>query len=267
VQPNRRSGVCIQDGTRYSFNVKHFVKSAICLAGALALNANARADDVALSGNPYTMVVERNVFDLVAPPPPDTTPPPSAEPPVKITPNGITDILGQLQVLFKVSGRTPGKENSYILAEGQREDDIEVTKINAKTGLVTFNNHGLVQEIPLANASANSTPAARISVMPVPSSAPGVNPGGAGFGAGTGFDNSFGSRVGNDGGNPGGAGNGSRVNPANQQPAMSPEEQIIMIEAQRQQYQSVGDPIAKILPPTELTPPPDSGDGSTPAAP
>lgn len=249
--------------------MKHFLKSAICLAVALALNANARADDIALSGNPYTMVVERNVFGLVSPPPPDTTPPPAA-PPVRITPNGITDILGQVQVLFKVSGSAPGKEDSYILSEGQGQDDIEVVKIDEKKGVVTFNNHGLTQEIPLSAASAGSAPAAGSSAIPMPGFAPGVNP------AATGFGRAFGSRIGNYGGNvPGGADSGSsspavpiRVNPVNQQPVMSPEEQVIGFEINREMTkQQVIEGTMPPYPPTPITPDDATGEGGIPLVP
>lgn len=42
-------------------------------------------------------------------------------------------------------------------------------------------------------------------------------------------------------------------------PALSPDEQTLMIEAQRQNALQTGDPIAIILPPTELTPGQDNG--------
>ena len=45
-------------------------------------------------------------------------------------PNGIMSIFGQLQVLFKVAipakAEQPAKDESYILSEGQRQDEIEV---------------------------------------------------------------------------------------------------------------------------------------------
>ena len=132
---------------------------AACCACTLALNAGLHAEDAALPANPYATVADRNVFNLVSPPPVVEPSPAPASPPVKITPNGIMSIFGELQVLFKVAGKTPGKEDSYILAEGQGQDGIEVTKINVKAGVVTFNNHGLVQEIPLVNAPSSSAPA------------------------------------------------------------------------------------------------------------
>src|SRR6267142_446605 len=116
----------------------------ICLAGGMALSANVRADDVVLPGNPYALVVARNIFGLNPPKPVDPSAT-DATPPPKITLNGITDILGQMQALFKVAGTAkPGKpagDDSYILSEGQRQDEIEVVKIDEKAGVVTFHNH------------------------------------------------------------------------------------------------------------------------------
>jgi hypothetical protein len=135
-------------------------KIAVCLAGGLVWATGALAQTIAMSGNPYLPIVARNVFGL-NPIPTNTGPPVDATLP-KITPNGITDILGQLEVLFKVApkpGEKDAKEQSYVLTEGQQQDDIEVVHIDQKESLVTFNNHGTVQEIPLANAPSLSTPA------------------------------------------------------------------------------------------------------------
>ena len=70
---------------------------------------------------------------------------------------------------------------------------------------------------------------------------------------------------GNGGNNPGGLGNGlnfgnspTHASSLIQQPSsgLTEEQQIIMIEAQREQFKSAGDPTAALLPPTEMTPPP-----------
>jgi len=134
-------------------------KIAVCLTGGLVLATGAPAQTLAMSGNPYLPIVARNVFGL-NPIPTNTTTPDEAQLP-KITLTGITDILGQVQALFKASpkpGQKDAKEQSYILSEGQQQDDIEVVSINEQDSLVTFNNHGTVQEIPLVNAPAAGTP-------------------------------------------------------------------------------------------------------------
>src|SRR5471032_2440139 len=128
--------------------MKRCGKIAICLAGALTLNAGLRADDVALADNPYATIVARNIFSLNPPPPPvDPNANAPVEPAVKITPNGIMSIFGQLQVLFKASGGGKPGDQSYILGEGQMDDEIEVVKIDEKNSLVTFKNHGLLQTL------------------------------------------------------------------------------------------------------------------------
>lgn len=137
------------------------------------LNTGLRADDFVSADNPYAPIVTRNVFDIHPPPPVDPNAQ-NAEPPPKITPNGIMSAFGHLQVLFKVAipakPGQPAKDQSYILSEGQAQDDIEVTKIDEKGSVVTFNNHGTVQELPLAVATASGPGA------PPPGSGPGPGP-------------------------------------------------------------------------------------------
>ena len=142
--------------------MKRLVKIVVCLAGGLVLIAGARADDRVLLNNPYAPIIVRNMFGL-NPPPTNDVNATLGDPPPKITPNGIMSIFGHWQVLFKVAipGKPgqPAKDDSYILSEGQRQDEIEVIQIDEKNSLVTFNNHGTVQELPLvkANAPAGST--------------------------------------------------------------------------------------------------------------
>jgi hypothetical protein len=246
---------------------------AVCLAGGLALNASLHAETVLLPGNPYAPVVVRNIFGLNPPPLVDPNAMP-VEPPVKITPNGIMSIFGQLQVLFKVAGKPPGQD-AYTLSEGERQDDIEVTKIDEKAGIVTFNNHGIVQALPLVPATPSSTPASTPSFATGNSAVPGVRPG-RNFG-GTGFGNTFGGRGDRErGGNNGGANSGNNSggtttslngghasvqNPLADQlsSGVTPETQPILIEANRIATQSQVD--SGELPPlpiTELTPDPNT---------
>ncbi len=87
-----------------------------------------------------------------------------AVPPPKITPNGIMTIFGKLQVLFKVAGPAkpgqPPKDESYVMCEGDRQDDIEVQKIDENSATITFNNHGVVQELALVAGTATGGDAA-----------------------------------------------------------------------------------------------------------
>jgi hypothetical protein len=133
------------------------------LAIALAVNAAAHADDAVLPGNPYARVGVRNIFGLNPRVPVDPNAATNATPPPKITPNGIMSIFGQLQVLFKVANPARAGKSAadadYILSEGQQQDDIAVVKIDEKAGMVTFNNHGQTQELPLVVANDSSGPA------------------------------------------------------------------------------------------------------------
>jgi hypothetical protein len=253
----------------------------LALAGGLTLlpATGVRADDTVLTGNPYAVVAVRNIFGLNPPAPVNATPV-DATPPPKITPNGIMSIFGQLQVLFKVTpvGKAPkpGGDDAYILSEGQRQDDIEVVKINEKAGIVTFNNHGTVQELPLvaATATTGAAPAAAAGANPaltfrpagVPT-LPGNNYNNRALGAGAG-GRFGGGTAGTQ--NSGGAGNNNLgafgtpsgiTTPGYHQegPSVDPAAQQVIIEALRQHYQNQGDSTALILPPTDLTPPADSG--------
>jgi len=183
--------------------VKRVGKLCLCLAGGLVLNTGVRAEVPSLPGNPYAPIVARNVFNITPPPPVD--PNASTEPPPKITPNGITSAYGRLQVLFKVAvppkPGQPGKEQYYILSTGQAQDDIEVRKIDEKAGIVTFNNHGTIQELPLIVGTASGGSSEPASGGPSPG--PGPNKPGfasAGGNANGGGFTRFGSRFGQSGG-------------------------------------------------------------------
>jgi hypothetical protein len=253
--------------------MNHYGKIAIGLAGGLALSIIARADDVVLPGDPYATVVARNIFGLNSPLP--VTPVQDANPPVKITPNGIMTIFGEVQVLFKVAGTPkpggpPSADESYILSEGQRQDDIEVVKIDEKNSIVTFNNHGETQQLPLVVTQPSSTPSPALaggSAVGGPGAAGGrFSPGFVNPGSGPGArarGNGGGANSGGQG-NSGNANDGSNLrnvptrnntfNAASQIPeGMTPEVQTIAIEANR----SLGGEAAQMLPITELTPQPD----------
>jgi hypothetical protein len=232
-------------------------KIVICLAGGLALNAGLSAAEAVSANNPYAPIVVRNVFGLN--PPQVVDPNQNTEPPPKITPNGIMTIFGNRQALFKVSipakPGIPAKDDDYILGEGQRQDDIEVTSIDEKSGLVTFNNHGTVQQIPLAVAP---TIAMAVAANQNPNT---DTPNSRRFGGGGRIGRNF--IIGNSGNNYNGANNGAnngsnlRSMPTTQQPVqqMDPDQQIIMLEVNRQ---ATADQVQRgelpPLPPTELTP-------------
>ena len=235
----------------------------------------ARANDTMLADNPYSGIPARNIFNLVPIPtnPPVESKPP--DPPAKITPNGFMDLFGQPQVLFKVAvppkaGQGP-QEQSYTMGEGDREDGIAVIKIDQVGQTITFDNHGVIQNIPLVAATGGGGPASGPgSGLAGPG---GMHPGFHGrFGPGGGYapppppdSPPSGSAPGNDSGTP-------QVSPTSFEGAqaklnsilndpdhLTPEAQVIMIEAERQRLQDAGDPAAPLMPLTELTPPASDG--------
>jgi hypothetical protein len=272
--------------------MNHGGKFKLCLIGGMALGFIVRADDTVAPGDPYATVIERNIFGLNPPPPPNANPQ-DANPPPKITPNGTMDILGELQVLFKVAqpprpGSPPTPDESYILSEGQRQDDIEVVKIDQKNSIVTFNNHGETQTLPLVTTMPASTPAPAPAAPGGPGGRfspgfvnPGGRPGGQPRSGGVGYGGAGvnGNGGGNGANNIGGAGSGSipdnsghatLQNPLAGQfpPGLTPEIQTIAIEANRIATQSqVDSGELPPLPPTELTPPDATGIGGVPLIP
>jgi hypothetical protein len=133
----------------------------------------------AAADNPYQGIVERNVFGLKPPaPPPD--PESSKPPPPKIFLTGITTILGNKRALMKMTppvtkpGEQP-KEQSFTLAEGERDGGLEVLEIDEKAGTVKVNNYGTVATIDFESngVKAAPTPAA----VPMPGMPPGMRPG------------------------------------------------------------------------------------------
>jgi len=163
-----------------------------------------------------------------------------AQAPAKIAPSGIMDIFGSPQVIFKATDPSDSSEKQYVLSEKQRRDDIEVVAIDLTNGIVIFNNHGVRQEIPLPHASVFGTPPPNADGLPMSFPHPDVpRPGGLGSGIPPylGGDESTGQ---------------------SSQPPLTPDQQILMIEAQRVYYKSQGDPeslrLANSLPPTAMTP-------------
>ncbi len=244
----------------------------VLLAGGLAFTARATPVSPDPATTPYQTIVDRNVFALKPPPPP-----PSAEeakpPPVKITLTGITTIVGK-RALMK-SPAPPGKpgepakpELSYILAEGQREGDVEVLEIDDKSGNVKINNAGVVVTLNIDKDGPK---------LPTTGLPPGVPPPPMGAMPGSRVITPFG------GGNPGFTmpARTLRLPPANgglpssgmpsagmnpmfngtgipqpqtsqpQQPAASLEQQILLLETQREMNKN--NPNFPPLPPTPLS--------------
>jgi hypothetical protein len=240
--------------------------SLLLCYSAGAINAN----------NTYDLIKRRNVFGLKdpAPPPANTN---VSNPLPKILLQGYTTATGIKLALFKLVPVKPDaatKEQSLILAEGQREAGVEVLHIDEKSGSIKFDNHGTVMTLNLERdglkptAVATGAPPAVAGNIPVPPALP--NPAGqspALPGAPQPAPLTPGlkripSRVPRA---PGGDAANSLTAPSplpvpqssqapNQERPLSPEEQTVLMELERERANSNPQSTAPPLPPTALSP-------------
>src|SRR5882724_505267 len=145
--------------------MSYSAKSVICMVGVLAICMVAHAIS---ADNPYQGILDRNVFGLKAPPPPPD-PELNKPAPPKITPTGITTILGNKRALFKVQMPArppePAKEQSYIMTEGERAGQIEVLEIDEKAGTIKLNDYGTVVTLSLEKDAAKHTPGPPVNLQ------------------------------------------------------------------------------------------------------
>lgn len=134
------------------------------------------AGAVSADSSPYRGIVERNIFNVHAAPPVAAVDPQSLlPPPPNVKLQGITDILGRKQVLFKVQlpakPGAAGKEESYILTVGERQGEIEILDINPKAGTVRMRNYGVETNLSLelnSDKLVNTAPVAPPPGQPNP---------------------------------------------------------------------------------------------------
>ena len=136
--------------------MKRGQKMWIGMTASLVLSAGAGSAAAASPANPYAGIVERNVFALKPPLP-------------KIELTGITSIFGQKQAMGRVLV-PPNLVNSFFLSEVQREGDVEVLEIDEKAGAVHFNNRGEPQwvSLPTNNIAGTATAGAPQRGAPPP---------------------------------------------------------------------------------------------------
>jgi hypothetical protein len=258
-------------------------------ASGIAPANTAPTEHNAEGSTPYGSIAVRNVFALNPIPPPGPAEPIDTTPPPKITLTGITTIFGPAEALYKVGAYNKnGKQvpdQSYILTEGEGQDDVEVTAIDTQKNIVTFNNHGETQVIPLTDGVATGGGSG-------PSGGPGGPPGmmrrfGGGFPRPGGGPGGFQPRVGggyNGGGfnnpngnspssygqqvNSSGSGysssynntynnntynnnNNSDNNNASSQPDLSPDDQAALIAAQHAAAIADNKAYSILFPPTK----------------
>jgi hypothetical protein len=118
----------------------------IVLLGGAASGWATTAD----SGNAYHSVITgRNVFGLVAPPPP-ATPADLRPPPPKVTLIGIVNAFGTRKAVLKsvearpaAPGQLPALDESLVLREAESQQGITVLAIDETSGCVKIDNHGV----------------------------------------------------------------------------------------------------------------------------
>lgn len=150
------------------------------LGGWVACAGIPRAHAAEAEDNAYQNIADRNVFGLKpTPPPPDVTPPKQPTPKIFLT--GISTLGGEKRALLKTTPPAkPGeaaKEHSYILKEGERQDDVEVVAIDEKEGAVKLTYAGEEVSVNFKdNAVATAAPSAPPPGAPAPAGQPGVVP-------------------------------------------------------------------------------------------
>jgi hypothetical protein len=249
---------------------------ALCTGALQGLDADEPADSPSPDG-PYQGIVDRNVFGLKPPPPPAD--PESTKPPLpKIYLTGITTFGGK-RAFLKATPEKPkageaGKEQSYMLAEGQRDGDLEMLQIDEINRTVKVKFVDTI--VPLDFTNNGAKPIAAPPPAPGPPGAPGGPaipapgggrgmkgqapglpprtlrvPGGRGTAA-------MGGAAAGYGGAPGAGagyapGTTAQTQLAQAQPsALTPEQQAVLMEAERDLHRN--DPTFPPLPPTALTP-------------
>jgi hypothetical protein len=223
----------------------------------LSTGASAIVSD---NSGPYNGIVERNVFNLHAPP---AAPNPAdliAKTPVpKVTFTGITTILGKKLAFLTIPATKPGSPpESMMLAEGQAQMGVEVKQIDDKAGIVKIINHEEPQTLDFDHDGAKPSGPPPAAPIPTPTAFPrpamppsGVQPGNvirplrslqSRGGPSSGDNNNWGGGI------------GSANNAQGGSSSLSPEEQVALIEVQRVKYQQENNPIGNLLPPTEMSP-------------
>lgn len=181
----------------------------------VGLNAGAIVSVSDATGGPYTTIPRRNVFGLLPLVSSRTEPNTPAVSRPKITLAGITSLLGYKTVFLMLPPiKAGGARECLLLREGETKDEIQVREIGDQTVRVV--NHGEEQSLSFDDNPPEPPTVPDVVSAPVDQRSP-------------------------------------VQMPAPEKPSLTPEQQMLVIEAQRMKALQDGDPIAKILPPTEFT--------------
>jgi hypothetical protein len=143
--------------------------AAVCL-GALNTRIQAVVDGNGESKNPYSAIWQRNAFDLKSAAAEAVEAPKTNLPPPNVQLTGITTILGNKRALFMVQesaspGKPPGRNQSFILTEGERQGVLEVLEINTKAATVKIRNNGILSTIALTTNKGVAETASSVPVV------------------------------------------------------------------------------------------------------
>ena len=148
MQPEAARGV--------SYVVKHSKKALACAIGFTVCSG---ALSTAGPADSYKHISTRNIFGLKPPVVEAKTPDKPLHLP-NITMQGITTVLGRLQVLFKVSlpahAGEAAKEESYVLSRGESAGEVEVLEIDESARTAKFKNHGVTQTLRLEDSAGRT---------------------------------------------------------------------------------------------------------------
>ncbi len=157
--------------------MKSAVKHSTCGLGLLLAAALIGVAAPSPSTNDYRGISSRNMFGL-KPAQPTVVEPPTPPLPKVILTGVITAILGNDRALLKEQIAPAGtggaaREVSMILAEGQREGDIEVVEIDEQAETVRITNCGTPMTLTVEKDGAK-LPATRppVAVPPAPPPSP-----------------------------------------------------------------------------------------------
>lgn len=162
------------------FGMKQISQCLLLGLSVLAVSGNRAFAASGTAESPYASIAERNVFGLKPAPPPAAPDLASSKPPApKVTLLGITTLLGKKRALLKTTppatAGIPAKEQSLMLAEGQRDGDLVLVHVDEKAAIVTVDDCGTITNItfdkdclkpPAASAAVPGT------VLPMPTSRP-----------------------------------------------------------------------------------------------
>lgn len=239
-------------------------ETLICTLAIALASLGAQAVTPIGSERPYTAIVDRNVFNLRPPPAPvDPSELARNKQIPKLTLNGITTILGKKIVFITMPSTKPGgPPQTLMLAEGQAEEEVEAKQIDEKAGVVKVNNHGEEQTLDFDHdgtkpAGPAGNPASPMTFPPVPSAPPANTmpfpqpvrplrtlPSRTTPLSGGENNSAFGGGM---------AGSGLAGASAQDPQPLTPEQQALVIEAQRMKAIQDNDPISRILPMTPHT--------------